>query len=325
MKVRSLWYVGTRQLELREIDLPAPGPYEVLVRVEACGICTWDLFIYSGGFRAFRDFPFYFGHEGVGVVEEAGPLATRFRKGDRVALRESPQIGETGSGHMAEYAVQREDVLIALPADERPPEHWMIEPVACAVNAVDLARPKAGSSVALVGSGFMGSLILQLLSRSPLRQVSVFDLKPESLRFAETQKQHGPVELYDLREEPPLAELEGSFDLVIETAAVEPAFRLANSLVRPGGTFALFSWHHHDISFDFGNWHTRGLTVLNSSPAAAPDFTDCFTRSVPLVSGGTVELAPLVTHVAGPEEASELYEAGLAKSDGYVKGVIRWS
>ena len=293
--------------------------------MEACGICTWDLFIYSGGFRRFKDFPFYFGHEGVGIIEKLGPHVTRFREGDRVALRESPDIGAIGTGHMAEYAVQREEVLIPLPADERPAEHWMIEPVACSVNAVDLARPAPGQRVALVGSGFMGSLILQLLARSPVEKVSVFDLKPESLRFAESQKEAGPVEVYDLNANPSLQELSGTYDLVIETAAVEPALRLANDIVRPGGTLAIFSWHHHDISFDFGNWHMRGITVLNTSPAAAPDFTDCFMRSVPLMRTGRVEVAPLVTHVGGPEDAKEVFEKGLEKTDGYVKGVIRWT
>mgnify|MGYP006272222651 CR=1 FL=1 len=324
MKSKSLWYTGTRELELREIDVPEPGPSEVLVRVEACGICTWDLFIYSGGFRGFKDFPFYFGHEGVGIVEKLGPKVGRFRQGDRVALRESPNIGAIGTGHMAEYAVQREEVLVPLPDDGKPAEQWMIEPVACSVNAVDLARPAPGQRVALVGSGFMGSLILQLLARSPVSVVSVFDLKRESLRFAETQKRHGPVEVYDLNTNPPVSDLAGSYDIVFETAAVEPAFRLANDLVRPGGTLAIFSWHHHDISFDFGNWHVRGIRVLNTSPAAAPDFTDCFLRSVPLMSQGLVEVAPLVTHVGGPEDARDIFEKGIEKTDGYVKGVIRW-
>lgn len=324
MKVKSLWYTGRENVEIREIDIPEPGAKEVLVRVAACGVCTWDLFIYSGGFQRFKDFPFYFGHEGVGTVERLGPEVTKLKVGDRVALRETANIGAIGRGHMAEYALQSESEVVPLPKDSTPAEHWMIEPVACCVNGVDLAPIKPGERVALVGSGFMGSILLQLLAATPASEIAVFDLRPEVLAFAEGLSENGPISVYDLRNGAPAQELFGSFDTVFETAAAEPAFRLANGLVRAGGTLAIFSWHHHDITFDFGDWHVRGIRVLNTSPAAAPNFTDCFYRSVPLLHKGLVNLAPLTTHVARPEEAAELYRHGLAKSDGYIKGVIRW-
>lgn len=326
MKVRSLWYTDTKRVELRNIDLPAPGPREALVRVDACGVCTWDLFIFSGGFQEQKKFPFYFGHEGVGHVESVGAGVTRVKPGDRVALRETPNIGSIGGGHMADYAIQDEAVLVPLPEDGLPPEHWMIEPVACCVNAVDLARVLPGMKVALVGSGFMGSILLQLLAISPAAEIAVFDMRPESLDYARSLGSQGPVQVYDLGDRSSVPEsLYGSYDLVFEAAAVEPAFRLADRLVRNGGTLAIFSWHHHDILFDFGSWHVRGITVLNTSPGANPHFLDCFYQSVPLISGGRVELSPLVTHVGSPEEAQPLFESGLSKRDGYVKGVIRWS
>ncbi len=324
MKAKSLWYVGERSIEIREVDIREPGPYEVLVRVEACGVCTWDLFIYSGGFQNLKPFPFYFGHEGVGIVEKTGPLVSKVKEGDRVALRESPVIGAESSGHMAEYAIQREDVLIPLPSSIERPETWMIEPVACCVNGIDLAAIKPGNRVALVGSGFMGSVILQLLAVSPAANVSVFDLRPESLDYARSIRSSVPIDVYDLRDADTDA-LNGSFDLVYETAAVHPAFELANALVRTGGTLAIFSWQHHPFAFDFGDWHVRGITVLNTSPAAAPSFTDCFYRAGACMESGVVDIAPLVTHVARPEDAAALYEDGLSKRNGYIKGVITWS
>ena len=72
MKTTSLWYSGERQLEVREIDLPEPGPNEALVEVDVCGVCTWDLFIFQGGFQAQKPYPFYFGHEGIGRVLAVG-------------------------------------------------------------------------------------------------------------------------------------------------------------------------------------------------------------------------------------------------------------
>jgi 2-desacetyl-2-hydroxyethyl bacteriochlorophyllide A dehydrogenase len=335
IKSRSLWYTRERSLEVREVSFPQPGPHEVLVKVDACGVCTWDLFIYSGGFQKERPFPFYFGHEGVGHVVQVGEGVTRVARGDRVALRESPVIGAVGTGHMAEYALQPESVLVPLPEDRIAAKHWMIEPVACCINAVDLARIPAGARVALVGSGFMGGILLELLAMTPASTVAVFDLRKESLEFARTWAQRtaaggASIEVHDLASSAPgaatdRAALNGTFDVVIETAAVEPALNLANNLVRSGGTLVIFSWHHHPITFDFGSWHTRGITVLNASPAAAPDFSRCFTQAVPLIASGRVDLAPLVTHVAPPEDAAGLYEDGLTKENGYIKGVITWN
>lgn len=326
MKTRSLWYTGPRELELREIDLPEPGPGEALVEVSVCGICTWDLFIYSGGFQDHRAFPFYFGHEGIGRVVACGP-GVDLPEGQRVALRESKQVGSQGGGHMAEYSLQMAGSLIMLPEDEIPDREFMIEPAACCVNALDISPVRPGERVALVGAGYMGSILLQLLTMGPAREVVVFERRPESLDYAAAMVSDTPIRVVDTREKPAAGswlETEGAFDTVVETTGVEPGFRLADSLVRRGGRFVIFSWQHHPFVFDFGSWHERGLTVHNSSPAESWDFTRCFEQARELIHHGRIDQSDLVTHVGPPEEAKEIYEHGLAKSDGYVKGVIRW-
>ena len=111
---------------------------------------------------------------------------------------------------------------------------------------------------------------------------------------------------------------------MIETAGVEPAFLLADRLVHNGGTLVVFSRQQRPFSVDFAAWHSRGITVLNTSPASAPDFTRCFYQSVPLLQSGRIDLAALITHVAPPEGAQQLYADALSKANGYLKGVIRW-
>jgi threonine dehydrogenase-like Zn-dependent dehydrogenase len=325
MNARSLWHLAPKKLGLREITVADPGPNQVRVRVMVCGVCSWDLLIFSGGYQDTRAFPFYFGHEGIGLVEKVGPGVTRVAVGDRVALRQSAVIGAEGTGHMAEYALQSELEVVPLPADRKPDEHWLVEPVACCLNAIDLARIRTGQRVALVGSGFMGSIILQLLALSPASGIGVFELRPELLGYARSLQRRAPIDVYDLRSNSDLDALSGGYEVVIEAAGVEPAFLLANRLVRKGGTFVVFSRQNRPFSFDFSDWHSRGITVLNASPAAAPDFTRCFYQSVPLMQSSRVDLAPLLTHAAQPEQAQALYQDGLSKNNGYIKGVIRWS
>ena len=324
MTSRSLWHTAPERLEIRQVDVADPGPHQVRVRVKVCGVCGWDLRIFSGSFQNRRAFPFYFGHEGIGIVEKAGPGVTRVAAGDRVALRQSAVIGAVGTGHMADYALQSDAEVVPLPADGRPDEHWLVEPVACCVNAVDLARIRVAARVALVGSGFMGGIMLQLLAMSPVSRISVFELRPESLKYARMLAGAAPIDVYDLRSNPDVAALEGSYDVVIETAGVEPAFLLADRLVRNGGTLVVFSRQHRPFTVDFAAWHSRGISVLNTSPASAPDFTRCFFQSVPLLHAGRIDLAALITHVAPPEGAQQLYQDALSKTNGYLKGVIRW-
>ncbi|MFC1525799.1 zinc-binding dehydrogenase [Candidatus Latescibacterota bacterium] len=331
MKTRSLWYTGPKQLELRDIELPEPGPGEVLVRVSACGICTWDLFIYAGGFQDQQAFPFYFGHEGIGRVVQCGP-GVDVPRNQRVALRESEVIGSPGGGHLADLSIQPAASLIELPEDDVPDTQFMIEPAACCANAIDISPVHPGERVALVGSGYMGSILLQLLTMSPAREIVVFEQRPEALAYAESLPDpaglpSAPLRTIDTRKTPPggsWSDAEGTFDLVIEATGVEPGFRLADSLVRPGGRLTVFSWLHHPFEFDFGSWHQRGLTVNNSSPAASWDFTRCFHQARELIHAGRIDQSSLVTHVGPPEDAARIYELGLDKTDGYIKGVIDW-
>ena len=326
MKTPSLWYVAPERVEIREVELPALGPGDVLVQVDVCGVCTWDLFIFSGGYQEAKPYPFYFGHEGVGHVLEVGDDVKRLREGDRVALRETTEIGRPGHGHMASRAVLSEHMLIPIPDETLPASSWLIEPVACCVNAVDHASVRCGDRVALVGCGFMGGILLEGLLMTPASEVAVFDVKPEHLERARSTRNAGQLTIHDAREiGHGRVDLEGSFDIVIETAAAESGFRLADRLARRRGKLIVFTWHHQPFAIDLGRWHKTGLTVLNVSPSIAYDFDQCFHQSIPLIRSGRIDVGRLVTHRGPADRAQDIYEKGLSKTDGYVKGLIEWS
>jgi len=326
MKTPSLWYVGERRVEVREVDIPATGSRDVLVEVEACGICTWDLFIFSGGFQDHAPFPFYFGHEGVGTVLEVGRDVEGFAPGDFVALRQADDITAIGAGHMAGHAVVPQHKVIPLPRGNLSAAGWMIEPVACCVHAIDRARVQCGDRVALVGCGFMGAILLQGLLTTPAAEVAVFDTKPEHLELARSYPHAGQLTTHDARGllDGGGSDLDGTFDTVIEAAAAESGFHVANRLVRQAGRFIVFSWHHDPFTGDLGRWHELGVTVENVSPPAHPNFDECFCQSIPLMASGSIDVGGLVTHEVSPSEAQAVYEMGLAKTDGYLKGVVRW-
>ena len=323
MKTASLWYTGEKTIELREVDLPALGRHDVLVEIEVCGVCTWDLFIFAGGYQSEKAYPFYFGHEGIGRIVERGAGVTRVAVGDRVALRETEDIGARGEGHMARYAVLREDRVIPLPETQWPATRWTIEPIACCVNAVDRAAVRCGDRVALVGCGFMGNIILQGLLLTPAAEIVVIDTAESRLELARVAANGRPITTVHV-DAMDVEALADRFDVVVETAAAEAGFRLADRLVRKAGRLVVFSWHHAPFLIDLGAWHRKGVTVLNVSPATHPNFVECFHQSIPLIESGKINTEFLVTHFSPPDEAQSIYRHGIAKTDGYVKGMIHW-
>ncbi len=113
MKSEALWYLGERRVEFRPVEVPEPDQNEVLVAMEACGICGWDLLAYSGRFARFHSYPFYAGHEGLGRILAAGARAEGLKVGQRVACHEVP-VGSRGGGLMARHALRsREEAYAA--------------------------------------------------------------------------------------------------------------------------------------------------------------------------------------------------------------------
>jgi 2-desacetyl-2-hydroxyethyl bacteriochlorophyllide A dehydrogenase len=323
MKTEALWYLGERRIEARSADIPEPEAHEVLVEMEVCGICGWDLLAYAGRFGKFHAYPFRAGHEGIGRIVRAGSLARGLSVGQRVAVHEVP-IDERGGGLMARHAVRSWDKVSVMPESPSiPVEKWIVEPAACIVNGLVHSGIQPGDSVALVGAGYMGLLMLQGLARTMAARVAVFEAAPERLELARKIAQRaGAVgcELVDARAG--AGERARGFDVVIEASGAAAALDLAFALVKPYGIVENFAWHHHRHEFDLDDWHTKGWRILNVQPQMNPDFDAIFPRTIALMAAGAISNEGLVTHVVPLERAEEAYAAGLDKTGGYVKGVV---
>jgi threonine dehydrogenase-like Zn-dependent dehydrogenase len=322
MKTEALWYLGERSIEVRETEIPELEAHEVLVEMEACGICGWDLLSYSGRFGKFHPYPFRAGHEGIGRVIRAGALARGVRVGQRVACEELP-IGERSGGLLARHALRPWDRVAVIPEPSPIPlTNWIVEPVACVVNGLLYSGIQPGDSVALVGAGYMGLLMLQALRRSLVGRLTVFE--PDAARLELARKLSAGMGAWDFLS--PSAgipeERRRSYDVVIETAGSSAALELAFSLAKPNAIIENFAWHHHRQEFDLDDWHTRGWRILNIQPQMNPAFGALFQRSIALMAAGAISNEALVTHVSSFAKARELLEAGLDRSGGYIKGVI---
>lgn len=317
MKTEGLWYLGERRIEMRAMEIPEPGPEDVLIELEACGICNWDIQSYAGNFGKHHPYPFCAGHEGVGRVAAVGDKVDRSLIGARVTMEERP-IGEPGGALMVRHAIRRVDRTAVLPEDGLAPEFWVVEPACCIVNGILYSGLQPGDRVAVAGTGYMGLLFVQGLKSSLTGRLSAFDLDRSRLELA---AEFGADDVFHAAEEV-TDELAGAYDLVIETAANPKSLELAFRLARPGAIIQPFAWHHHDYGFDLEDWHLRGLRIMNIQPQMNPHFGDLYARTVALMANGTLSNRKLITHTAPVEGARDAFEEALERKSGYMKGVI---
>jgi threonine dehydrogenase-like Zn-dependent dehydrogenase len=191
---------ATGQLYLRDVEKPVPGPDDLLVRIEACGICGTDRHLFLGEFPAKP--PVTLGHEFAGLVEAVGSGVTDFRPGMRITgdpniacgrcpecqrgrvnlCRNLRAIGIHRDGGFAEYVIVPQKQAFVLPADLDPLHGAFCEPLACCLHGVDLAAIDAGSSVVVLGGGVIGLLVVQLVRLAGATRVVLVTRSAEKRR-----------------------------------------------------------------------------------------------------------------------------------------------
>ena len=215
---------GVGDLRIENLDVPRPGERDLLVRVEACGICPTDVRKYALG--SHDGYPLNPGHEWVGVVVGVGPGVTDWSMGQRVC-------GDTYAGY-AEYALLSTEPAawsngaLAIPADLDALRATFVEPLADCVHAVrDQARIEPGSRICVVGAGQMG---LQMVAAAAADGAHVTVVEPQADR-RELAREFGAAETADAGE---LADAADGRDAVILTIGAADARRGLRGCSRAG-------------------------------------------------------------------------------------------
>jgi len=302
------------KINLIEEEVPSLGREDVLIKVGACGICTGDLYGFSG-YPVWFKLPSPLGHEPSGEVVEVGNDVTRFSKGDHVTALGGPGFSD--------FVLVNESYVEKVP-ENVPFECAIGEPLACVVNAVRLIYPKIGDNVAVVGTGFMGLLLIQALSHLSLSVLVGVDLNNERLRLA---KHYGanmvlnPSEGDIAKETLVMTDGKG-FDTVIEATGDPRGVGLATRLVRRRGKLAIFSYHPNPVSVDLREWDSKGLEVIMTNPSRAEDMRDNLKIAIRMMSRGVFNLEKLITHKWVLNDIQKAFEYASKKPGDYIKGVI---
>ena len=180
-------FFGANDLRVMELEKPTPKENEVLVKVMACGVCGTDVHIFCGDEGCFpTPSGTVLGHEFAGIVEAVGKDVRGIEAGDRVCVDPNQLCGECdycrgGIGHFcekmtgigtgvhggfAEYCAVPQSQVHKIASTTSYEEAAMTEPVACCVHGIDLCHISCGDTVAIIGGGMIGMIMLQLAKLS---------------------------------------------------------------------------------------------------------------------------------------------------------------
>jgi L-iditol 2-dehydrogenase len=325
---------GVRDLRLGEVPVPERSSDEVLLKVRAVGVCGSDLHHYLegaiGSSRATE--PFILGHEFAAEVVEGGPLTP----GTLVAVDPNRSCGRCewcSAGHhnlcphvqfagvppyqgaLSEYITARPEELVTLPPEFDAATAALLEPLGVAIHALDLARLKPMASVAIIGAGPIGLLMLQVARWCGAGQIMVIDPLAYRLELAAS---FGADVTASSREAIHHSTDGRGVDVVLEATTSPDGPQHAAEVARIGGRLVLVGIPEGDqFTLNASLVRRKGLTIKMSRRMG-----NVYPRAIQMVQRGKVALAPLVTHRFDLEQASEAFEVHADYRDGVIKSVI---
>jgi len=283
-------------LEIRDVPVPVPGPGQVLVKIEASGLCHTDIHAARGDWPVKPKDLLIPGHEGVGRVAIVGEDVDLVAVGDRVALPwlglacghcrscvagwetycTAPQyMGYTIDGSYAEYAIGYASHVVKVPDGISPLD---AAPLTCAgvttYKAIKVGRPQPGENVAVVGIGGLGHLGLQYAKIFGATTIAI-DVEDQKLQLA---KELGADHVVDARgdQAAELAAL-GGLDLALVTVPSPAAMKAAHAALNPNGRLVIVGLPA-DNRLELPVFETvlKGISVIGSLVGTRNDLQDVF-------------------------------------------------
>ncbi|WP_192250924.1 zinc-dependent alcohol dehydrogenase family protein [Mesorhizobium silamurunense] len=323
MRAVRLEAIGS--IALLEVDRPLPGPEDVLVRIEACGVCGTDRHLFHGEFPSKP--PVTLGHEFCGIVEAAGEAVAAIAVGDRVTGDPNVSCGRCSQcragrvnlcsnlraigihrdGGFADYVVMPQSQAFLLPADLKPTHGAFCEPLACCLHGVDLAAIRPGAAVVVLGGGVIGLLTVQLAKLAGAATIILSTRQASRRALAE---ELGATATVDPSAGDPIEAIAGKsglvpggVDVVLECAGVRDTVEQSVRLARAGGTVIIVGVvpQGMKVAVEPFDLLFRELKVLGS-------FLNPFThgRAAQLIASGAIEIDKLISKEVSLEEAPQV-------------------
>jgi propanol-preferring alcohol dehydrogenase len=286
-----------KPLVIEDLEIPVPGAGQVVVQVEASGLCHTDIHAARGDWPVKPAPPFVPGHEGVGRVVRVGEGVTRVGEGDRVAVpwlgwacgaceacasgwetlcSSARYTGYTVNGGFAEYVLAEAAFVGIVPSEIDPLD---AAPLTCAgvttYKAVKVSGARSTDLVAVFGIGGLGHLAIQysMIAGATVAAVDLFDHKLEVARLL------GSSYNFNSSTQDPVEELQalGGADVAIVLAAAPSAFEQAHASLRANGTLVLVGLPaDNTMRLPIFETVLKGIKVVGSLVGTRVDLAETF-------------------------------------------------
>jgi L-iditol 2-dehydrogenase len=313
--MRASVMTGLRTDELQERPVPTPGADEVLVRIDAVGICGSDTHFYTEGHIAdlVVQGPLVLGHECAGTIVAVGSGVPRERIDERVAVEPQRNCGicwycKSGrynlcerteflgcppiDGAFVEYLTVRADFAHPVPTSMSAAEAALLEPLSVGICAARKAHVTGGSRVFISGAGPVGLLTAQVAVAFGATTVIVSDVSARRLAVAD---QLGATRTIDVTQE----SLDGVVaDIFIDCSGNAGAILAGLRTVRPAGRAVLVGMGAEDITIPLALIQHREIELTGVFR-----YADTWPTAIELAASGRIELQPLLTGTYGLADA----------------------
>jgi L-iditol 2-dehydrogenase len=334
---------GRQDIRIEQVPVPKAAPGELILSVGAALTCGTDLKVFRRGYHARMIVPpALFGHELAGMVVEAGEGVTGFAAGDRVVALNSAPCGECyfcahGQENLCDDLLFNNGAyaeFIRIPArivakntlhipDHVPLEHAALtEPLACAVHGFEDSHSHSGDTVAVIGDGPMGLMILHVAALAGCETIAIVRQEGQveaarrlgATHVVKTMSIHKAI-----RETRALTPNHRGVDIAIEAVGTPEAWEEAVELVRKGGTVNFFGGCAvgTHVKLDTNHIHYSDITLratFHHTPAICR-------RALDLIAGGRFQAGTFITGHAHLNELNRVFEK-LMKRNGEIKTAI---
>jgi L-iditol 2-dehydrogenase len=327
---------GREDIRIERVPVPEAAPGELIVRVGAALTCGTDLKVFRRGYHARMIVPpALFGHELAGTVVQAGEGVTGFAPGDRVVALNSAPCGHCffcgrGQENLCDDLLFNNGAyaeFIRIPArivakntlhvpDHVPLEHAALtEPLACAVHGFEDSRPRKGDTVAVIGGGPLGLMILHVAALAGYKVIALVRHDGQ----VEAAKQLGAEHVVQttsirkaIRETRALTPKDRGVDIALEAVGVPDAWQEAVDLVRKGGTVNFFGGCAADtkVTLDTNRIHYSDIT-LRATFHHTPEICR---KALDLIAGGRFQAGAFITGHAHLYELNRVFEKLMNRS-----------
>lgn len=335
--MKALVYHGERDIRLEEIEKRMPEPNEVLIKVQACGVCGTDMHIFEGAQGAAPTPPkTVLGHEFAGIVEAVGMDVKSVKEGDRVSVDPNDMCGEcyycvqgnahfcenmigigtTVNGGFSEYCTVSAKQVYKI-SEKLPFEEWtMVEPVACCLHGLDLTGVKTGQTVMIIGGGTIGLIMCQLARISGASTLILVEPVSEKRKMARslgaditidpmTQSVEDVLNAYSIQ----------SVDVTIECVGRKQTMLDAIRYVGKGGTAMLFGLTEPACQIPL-----LPFDVFKKEITIKASFINPYTqkRAISLLDSKRIIVKDLITDTVKLEEAEDIFKTDKYKGRGKI-------